>query len=195
MVEQILQDYAAAYGLRSVALRYFNAAGDDPDGETGEAHRRETHLIPRAILAGLGLIDDFCVFGTDFDTPDGTAIRDYIHVTDLARAHVAACRYLLNGGRTDRFNLGTGRGHSVREVISAVERNLGRPVPHHTAPRRDGDPPILVADAGRAREVLGFLPAFDDLDRIVGSAIAWHAGRAGLQAAASPAQIGLRSAS
>jgi UDP-glucose-4-epimerase GalE len=189
MVEQILEDYSAAYGLRSVALRYFNAAGDDADGETGEAHREETHLIPRAILAGLGQIHDFCVYGTDFDTPDGTAIRDYIHVTDLARAHVAACRYLLDGGRTDRFNLGTGRGHSVREVIAAVEQILGRPVPHRTAPRRAGDPPVLVANADRARAVLGFVPTLDVLETIVGSAVAWHAGRVGQPHHGDPAPV------
>lgn len=182
MVEYILRDFSDAYGMQSVALRYFNAAGGDADGETGEAHREETHLIPRAILAGLGRIDDFCVFGTDFGTPDGSAIRDYIHVTDLARAHVAACRYLLEGGKTDQFNLGVGRGYSVREVIAAVERILGQPVPHRVAPRRAGDPPALIADASKATKVLGFEPALGDLDTIVGSAVAWHAAQSSANA-------------
>jgi len=179
MAEQILRDFSDAYGLRSVALRYFNAAGADADGETGEAHRDETHLIPRAILAGLGDIEDFRVFGTDFDTPDGSAIRDYIHVADLARAHVAACRYLLDGGRTDQFNLGVGRGYSVLEIIAAVQRCLGRAVPHMIAPRREGDPPRLVADASKAWEVLSFSPRHVDLDTIVQSAVAWHSARRG----------------
>lgn len=177
MVEHILQDFSAAYGLRSVALRYFNAAGDDADGETGEAHREETHLIPRAILAGLGVIDDFWVFGQDFDTPDGSAVRDYIHVTDLARAHVAACGYLLNGGATDQVNLGVGRGYSVFEVIEAVEKCLGTSVPFRTAARREGDPPMLVADASKAKVRLGVEPLHSDLDTIVSTAVAWHRAR------------------
>ncbi len=180
MVEHILKDFSAAYGFRSVALRYFNAAGDDAQGETGEAHREETHLIPRAILAGLGEIDDFCVFGQDFDTPDGSAVRDYIHVTDLARAHVAACRYLLDGGATDQFNLGVGRGYSVLEIVAAVSKCLGTPVPHRIEARREGDPPMLIADASKAKKVLGFETLHSDLDTIVESAVAWHRARSAI---------------
>lgn len=174
MVEQILQDFSTAYGLKSVALRYFNAAGDDAALETGEAHREETHLIPRAILAGLGKIHDFCVFGSDYDTPDGSAVRDYIHVTDLARAHVAACRYLLDGGATEQLNVGVGRGYSVFEIIEAVERHLEGPVPHTIEARRAGDPPTLIADAAKIREMMGFEAVHSDLDSIVSSAVAWH---------------------
>jgi UDP-arabinose 4-epimerase len=174
MVEQILQDFSTAYGLKSVALRYFNAAGDDAALETGEAHREETHLIPRAILAGLGLINNVCVFGDDYDTPDGSAVRDYIHVTDLGRAHVAACRYLLDGGATEQFNVGVGVGHSVFEIVEAVERHLMGPVPHTIEARRVGDPPKLVADAAKIREVLGFETVHSSLDNIVSSAVAWH---------------------
>lgn len=174
MVEHILQDYASAYDLRSVCLRYFNASGDDPDGDTGEAHRQETHLIPRAILAGLGKIDDFNVFGEDYDTPDGTAIRDYIHVTDLARAHVAACRYLLDGGQTDQFNVGVGHGYSVLDIVTAVSKALGVDVPHQIRSRRAGDPPKLVADPSKIRQRLGFEACHSDLSNIIETAVAWH---------------------
>ncbi len=174
MVEQILRDFSDAYGLRSVSLRYFNAAGDDAEGDIGEAHREETHLIPRAVLAGLGEIDDFHVFGDDFDTPDGSSVRDYIHVTDLARAHVAACQYLLNGGETEQFNLGVGRGYSVFEIVEAVSRALGHPVPYLVKGRRAGDPPSLIADASKARAVLKFEPRHSDLETIVRTAVDWH---------------------
>ncbi|MEM9100393.1 MAG: UDP-glucose 4-epimerase GalE [Pseudomonadota bacterium] len=173
MVEQILQDFSDAYGLRSVSLRYFNASGGDRDGETGEAHRVETHLIPRAILAGLGRIDDFQIFGDDYDTPDGSAVRDYIHVTDLAEAHTAACRYLLDGGETDQFNLGAGQGYSVLEIVEAVARHLGQ-VPHQVVPRRAGDPPSLIADPRKIRSQLGFETQHSDLDHIIETALAWH---------------------
>ncbi|MEM9043696.1 MAG: UDP-glucose 4-epimerase GalE [Pseudomonadota bacterium] len=174
MVEQILQDFSAAYGLRSVCLRYFNASGGDKDGETGEAHRIETHLIPRAILAGLGQIDDFQIFGDDYETPDGSAVRDYIHVTDLAEAHVAACRYLLDGGETDQFNVGVGQGYSVIEIVEAVSRHLGNPVPQKIVPRRVGDPPSLIADPSKIQERLGFESRYSDLDNIISTAVAWH---------------------
>lgn len=174
MVEQILQDFSAAHDLRSVCLRYFNASGDDAAGETGEAHREETHLIPRAVLAGLGKIADFCIFGDDYDTPDGSAIRDYIHVSDLARAHVAACRYLLDGGASEQFNVGVGHGYSVFEIVDAVTQELGHPVPHRVMARRAGDPPRLVADASKIRRVLGFEAAHSDLDNIIRTAVAWH---------------------
>ncbi|WP_298360317.1 UDP-glucose 4-epimerase GalE [uncultured Litoreibacter sp.] len=174
MVEHMLEDFAHAYGLRSVSLRYFNAAGGDVAGQIGEAHRVETHLIPRAILSGMGVIEDFSVFGTDFDTPDGTAIRDYIHVTDLARAHVAACDYLLKGGATDQFNLGVGKGYSVLEIIRAVEGTLGKKVPFLKAARRAGDPAMLIADGTKAKSLLGFEPTNSDLGTIVNTAAAWH---------------------
>ena len=174
MVEQILSDFSAAYGLRSVCLRYFNASGADAAGEIGEAHRVETHLIPRAILAGLGRIGDFQIFGDDYDTPDGTAVRDYIHVTDLAEAHVAACRYLLEGGETNVFNVGVGQGYSVKEIVEAVGRQLGSPVPHKIVPRRAGDPPSLVADPAKIQAQLGFKAAHSDLDNIIATAVAWH---------------------
>ncbi len=174
MVEQILADFSAAYGQRSVCLRYFNAAGDDAEGDTGEAHRQETHLIPRAVLAGLGRIDDFSVFGTDYDTPDGSAVRDYIHVTDLARAHVAACRYLVSGGATDQFNVGVGRGYSVLEIVDAVAQTLGSTVPFASFARRAGDPPSLVADPGKIHQKLGFTAKHSDLGNIIQTAVKWH---------------------
>lgn len=174
MVEQILRDFSTAHDLRSVCLRYFNASGDDAAGETGEAHRDETHLIPRAILAGLGRIDDFNIFGDDYDTPDGSAVRDYIHVTDLARAHVAACCYLLDGGASDQFNVGVGHGYSVFEIVAEVASALGHPVPHRVMPRRAGDPPRLVADPSKIRQRLGFETRHSDLKNIIRTAVAWH---------------------
>lgn len=173
-VERALQWYGQAYGLRWLALRYFNAAGADPDGELGEVHDPETHLIPRAILAALGRTDPVEIYGTDYSTRDGTAVRDYIHVVDLAEAHVLGLRYLLGGGESAALNLGTGRGHSVREVLAAVERVSGRTVPVREGPRRPGDPPALVADARKARELLGWQPRCSDLDTIVETAWRWH---------------------
>ena len=177
VVEQILKDFHTAYGLPSVCLRYFNACGADPDREIGEAHRIETHLIPRAILAALGQIDDFQVFGDDYDTPDGSAVRDYVHVNDLAEGHVAACRYLIDGGATDQFNIGTGTGYSVFEIINAVETAAGRPVPHTISPRREGDPPVLVADPAKSKAILGFEASFSSLENITATALAWHNGQ------------------
>ncbi|MCC2111564.1 MAG: UDP-glucose 4-epimerase GalE, partial [Hyphomicrobiales bacterium] len=174
MIEQMLEDFGSAYDLRSITLRYFNACGADPDGEIGERHDPESHLIPRAILALLGRISDFTVFGNDFATPDGTPIRDYIHVTDLAAAHVAALRLLLGGHRGGIFNLGTGTGHTVRQVLDAIEREAGRPVPAIVGNRRPGDPTALVADPSLARDVLGFEPRYSDLATIVKTAWAWH---------------------
>jgi UDP-glucose 4-epimerase/UDP-arabinose 4-epimerase len=174
MVERVLADFRPAYGLRSIALRYFNACGADPDNEIGELRDPETHLIPRAMMALQGHISDFAVFGTDFETPDGTAIRDYVHVADLADAHVAALRQLLEGKPGGVFNLGTGRGYSVNEVLHAIERETGERLPGATGPRRAGDPAVLVADPARARDALGFDPVHSDLETIVRSAWAWH---------------------
>lgn len=173
MVEQMLQDIGAVSPLRSVALRYFNACGTDPDGEIGENHDPETHLLPLAINAALGLGPQLQVFGTDYPTPDGTCIRDYIHVTDLADAHLRALTYLENGGATTAINLGTGSGFSIREILTAVERVLGSPVPHQVSPRRPGDPPSLVALAEKARDVLGWEAKHSDIETIVRTAAAW----------------------
>jgi len=163
-----------AQGMRSVALRYFNAAGAAPSKEEiGEAHNPETHLIPNVIRAGLERKEPVKIFGTDYPTPDGTAVRDYIHVIDLAAAHIAALRYLLDDGATAVFNLGTGQGSSVQEVIKAVEKTLMREVPCQREGRREGDPPRLVADASRAKKVLGWEPR-RTLDAIVESAAQWH---------------------
>jgi UDP-glucose-4-epimerase GalE len=173
-VERILHWYGLAYGTRSVALRYFNAAGADPEGEIGERHDPETHLIPLVIEAALGRRPPVGVFGQDYPTPDGTAIRDYIHVMDLADAHLKALDYLRAGGASAALNLGTGEGHSVRAVIETVERVGGRAVPRTESPRRPGDPPSLVADAARARAALGWSPRYADLDTIIDHAWRWH---------------------
>lgn len=174
MVERILADFRPAYGLRSIALRYFNACGADQDGEIGELRDPETHLIPRAMMALQGHIGDFAVFGSDFPTPDGTAVRDYIHVADLADAHVAALEQLLAGGSGGIFNLGTGFGYSVKQVLDAIERQTGERLPGAVGPRRAGDPAELVADSARARRELGFAPSRSDLETIVRTAWAWH---------------------
>jgi UDP-arabinose 4-epimerase len=172
MVERTLHWLDQAHRLRYVALRYFNAAGGDPDGEIGEAHEPETHLIPLVLDAIAGRRSAVDVYGTDYPTPDGTAIRDYIHVQDLAEAHVCALDYLLAGGASAAVNLGTGVGHSVREVINVAARVTGRDVPYREAPRRAGDPPVLVADASRAQSLLRWQPAFPALETMVASA--WH---------------------
>jgi len=174
MMERALGAYGAAYGIRWVALRYFNAAGADLDGELGEEHNPESHLIPLVIQAALGRRPHVEVYGTDYPTPDGTAIRDYIHIVDLADAHVRALEYLARGGGSMALNLGTGTGHSVRDVIAAVGRMCEGRVPFRDAPRRAGDPPILVADPARAMEVLNWKPQYAGLDSIVESAWKWH---------------------
>ena len=176
MVEEILVDAGAASGARSVALRYFNAAGADPEGRIGERHDPETHAVPLLIDAALGRRPAFRVFGTDYDTPDGTCVRDYVHVLDLGRAHVQAVRYLMDGGESAAFNLGTGTGTSVLELMRAVGRVSGRTVPSENAARRAGDPAILVADNARARERLGWQPT-QAIDGIVESAWRWHSRR------------------
>jgi UDP-arabinose 4-epimerase len=174
MVEQILHDYGVAYGLRSVSLRYFNAAGADPEGEIGEHHDPETHAIPLAIKAAAGKGPPFTIFGTDYPTPDGTAVRDYIHVSDLAEAHVAALKHLMGEGASDSFNLGTGTGTSTLELLASVERVGGRAVPHVRSGRRHGDPPVLVADARKARHILAWKPRYCHIDEIVRTAWSWH---------------------
>ena len=175
MMERALHWYGVAYGLRSASLRYFNAAGADAEGDLGERHDPETHLIPLVVQAALGQRQAVEIFGTDYPTPDGTAVRDYIHVTDLAEAHVLALKYLLAGGESVALNLGTGRGYSVREVIAAVERaNGGRGLPYRNAPRRAGDPSVLIAAPGRANQLLGWQPGHSDLDNIVRTAWNWH---------------------
>jgi UDP-arabinose 4-epimerase len=176
-IERALHWYAAAYRMRYIALRYFNAAGADPDGEIGEDHEPETHLIPLVLRAALGRGVPVRVFGTDYPTRDGTAIRDYIHVSDLAEAHVRALGHLAAGGDSAALNLGTGRGSSVREIIAAVERIGGRKVPHREADRRPGDPPELVADPALALARLGWQARHSDLDTIIGTALAWETRR------------------
>ena len=197
-VERALSDYGAAYGLRSVSLRYFNAAGCDPDGEVGESHAPETHLIPRAILAAMGRLPELTLFGGDYPTADGTPIRDYVHVRDLANAHVAAVRLLQEGGERLVVNLGRGQGLSVREIVDAVERVTGLEVPVRVAGRRPGDPAALVAEVSRAASTLGFSLEYSDIDTIVRTAHAWlgrerdgrneRPGRPGLHSKGSPAE-------
>jgi UDP-glucose-4-epimerase GalE len=174
MIERILADYRGAHGLGSFCLRYFNASGADESGGIGELRDHETHLIPRAMMALQGHVGDFAVFGDDYDTPDGTAIRDYIHVTDLAAAHVLALKLLMQGHCGGAFNLGTGAGFSVREILGAIAAETGRDVPHVVKPRRAGDPAYLVADPSAARETLKFHPAHSDLATIIRTAWAWH---------------------
>lgn len=173
VIEQALRDYQQAYGLRWVALRYFNAAGCDVDGELGERHDPETHAIPLAIAAALGRGPAFEVMGTDYETPDGSAVRDYIHVADLADAHVRAVRHLADGGTGGAFNLGTGQGTSVLQLIAAVEKATGRKVPCRHSARRAGDPPVLFADARQAKRTLGWTPEFTDIDAVVRTAANW----------------------
>ncbi|HEY2358297.1 MAG TPA: UDP-glucose 4-epimerase GalE [Phenylobacterium sp.] len=172
--EWLIQAQCRAYGLSAVALRYFNAAGADPSGLIGEAHEPESHLIPLAIAAVLGDGKPLTIFGRDFDTPDGTCLRDYIHASDLAEAHVAALAADLPAGSFEAVNVGTGHGRSVGEVVDAVSRAVGRPVPHSLGARRAGDPPSLVADATRARELLGWTPRRSSLDEIVDDALRWE---------------------
>jgi UDP-glucose-4-epimerase GalE len=173
-VEKILGWYQRAYDMRFAALRYFNAAGADPDGEIGEDHDPETHLIPLAIEAALGRGKELQIFGTDYPTPDGTPVRDYIHVTDLAEAHILALAHLQKGTKELKLNLGTGQGHSVRQVVTAVEKVSGKKVPAREVGRRAGDPPFLVADARKAGQVLAWHPKYAALETIVEHALRWH---------------------
>jgi UDP-arabinose 4-epimerase len=173
-IERALHWYGQAYGVRSAALRYFNAAGADPEGEIGECHEPETHLVPLVLQAALGQRPQIDIYGTDYPTPDGTAIRDYIHVQDLALAHLRALERLRGGGGNIAVNLGTGHGRSVREVIAAAEAATSRKVPAQAAPRRPGDPPALVADPSLAAEILGWRAQHSDLDTIIRTALAWQ---------------------
>lgn len=174
MVEQILEDYDRAYGLKSVSLRYFNAAGSDPDSELGERHEPETHLIPLALQAASGRRDFVSIFGNDYDTEDGTCIRDYIHVSDLVDAHKKALDYLKKGNPSEVFNLGNGNGFSVNYLIKIVKKITQKSIKIEEVDRRAGDPPILVSDASRARNVLGWEPKYTKLDQIIEHAWNWE---------------------
>ncbi|RMF15985.1 MAG: UDP-glucose 4-epimerase GalE [Alphaproteobacteria bacterium] len=173
-IETMLKAAHRAHGLRSVSLRYFNAAGAHESGRIGEWHEPETHLIPNVLKAALGEAPAIRIFGTDYDTPDGTAVRDYVHVMDLVEAHALALAHLDAHDGAHVFNLGCAKGFSVREVIRAAETVVGRPIPVEEAPRRPGDPPVLVADSSRARELLGWRPTRSELERIIADAWAWH---------------------
>lgn len=177
VVERMLADCDQAHGLRSVSFRYFNAAGAHPTGSLGEDHSPETHLIPIILDVALGKRSHVSIFGDDYETPDGTCVRDYIHVCDLADAHVLGVEYLLAGGESTAVNLGNGRGFSVKEVIAAVERITGRKIPVVMAPRRAGDPPMLVGSSEKARRRLNWTPQWTNLDTIIAHAWAWHCAR------------------
>jgi UDP-glucose-4-epimerase GalE len=172
--ERAIDESGRAYGLRWTALRYFNAAGATPAGDLGEDHEPESHLIPRVLRAALGKDRLVEIYGNDYPTPDGTCVRDYIHVEDLAEAHILALRHLDGGGKSGALNLGTGTGNSVREVIEACRRVTGKDLPVEVRPRRPGDPAILVADGARTRSTLGWAPRFPRLEEIVETAWAWH---------------------
>ncbi|XTZ20505.1 MAG: UDP-glucose 4-epimerase GalE [cyanobacterium endosymbiont of Rhopalodia fuxianensis] len=179
MIEQILQDFDRAYDLKSVTFRYFNASGANPQGRLGEDHHPETHLIPLALLTALKIQNYLSIFGTDYDTPDGTAVRDYIHVDDLASAHVLGLKYLLEEGKSDVFNLGNGNGFSVREVIKTAKKVTQIDFLVQESDRRRGDPPILVGSSQKARITLGWKPRYPDLETIVNHAWYWHQKRHG----------------
>jgi UDP-glucose 4-epimerase len=174
MVEQILRDFDSAYSLNHVNLRYFNAAGADPDAEIGESHNPETHLIPLVLDAAQGKSEDIKIFGTDYDTPDGTCIRDYIHVTDLADAHLKGLLYLMNDGKSDSFNLGNGNGFSVREVIETARRVTGKGIKATAWERRAGDPPVLIGSSDKAKQILDWKPHYNDLSTIIETAWNWQ---------------------
>ncbi len=174
MVERILQDFDVAYGLKSVIFRYFNAAGADPSGAIGEDHNPETHLIPLILQTALGKRSEITVYGSDYPTPDGTCIRDYIHVTDLAEAHVLGLQYLLEGNKSEIFNLGNGNGFSVKEVIDAAKKITGKPINVVMGDRRAGDPPALVGSSEKARKILNWQPKYADLNLILQHAWQWH---------------------
>ena len=179
MVERILSDFDVAFGLKSVAFRYFNACGADPGGLLGEDHTPETHLIPLALLTALKKRETLYIFGTDYDTPDGTCVRDYIHVNDLADAHVLGLEYLLSGGESEIFNLGNGNGFSVREVIETARQVTELEIPAIESDRRPGDAPILVGSSAKVRKMLGWNPKYADLHKIISHAWQWHQTRHG----------------
>ena len=174
MIEHVLADYEKAYGLRSTSLRYFNAAGADPEGLIGESHDPETHLIPLVLDAASGKRPSITIFGEDYDTHDGTCVRDYIHVEDLANAHVLALKALQDGQKTRAFNLGNGNGYSIKEIIESVERVTGLKVPVEMGPRREGDPASLIGSAETIKQALGWTPRFTNLDDIIKTAWNWH---------------------
>ncbi len=174
MIEEILEDYGSAYGLKSTSLRYFNAAGADPEGDIGEDHNPETHLIPLVLDVAVAKRESIKVFGTDYQTPDGTCIRDYIHVTDLAEAHILALQRLMDGAESSYYNLGTGHGFSVLEVIERARQITGKNILAENTDRRPGDPPVLVASNEKAISELGWNPVYADLDDIIGTAWRWH---------------------
>jgi UDP-glucose 4-epimerase len=174
MVEEVLKDYEIAYGLRSVCLRYFNAAGADPKGVLGERHDPETHLIPLILQTLSGRRDSFDLYGDNYNTPDGTCIRDYVHVIDLCSAHLLALNKLLSGGNSSTYNLGYGKGYSVREVIESAQNITGQKLKHSIKPRRDGDSPELIANANLCRDDLGWSPKYDSLDTIISHAWDWE---------------------
>ncbi len=174
MVERILQDFSHAYDFRSVCLRYFNAASADPEGRLGEDHNPETHLIPLVLQTALGHRDSISIFGTDYDTTDGTCVRDYIHVSDLAQAHILALKYLLDNGKTDVFNLGNGNGFSVKQVIETARKVTGREIKALECDRRPGDPPTLVGSGEKAQKILGWQPQYSSLEEIITHAWQWH---------------------
>lgn len=176
-IERVLKDYDPAYGLKSVIFRYFNAAGADPDGLFGEDHNPETHLIPLILQAAAGKRASISVFGTDYDTPDGTCIRDYIHVTDLAQAHVLGLEYLLQHQTSQIFNLGNGSGFSVKEVVDTARQVTGKEIAIEECPRRVGDPAVLIGSSTKARQMLGWEPKYADLNAIVNHAWKWHQSR------------------
>ncbi len=180
MVETILLDFHQAYGLNSVIFRYFNAAGADPSGLIGEDHTPETHLIPLVLMTALGHRDFIDIFGTDYPTPDGTCIRDYIHVSDIAKAHVLGLEYLWNHGESTVFNLGNGNGFSVKEVIETSQRVTGKAIAIRESARRPGDPPVLVGSSEKAKKILGWEPKYSDLEDILTHAWKWHQKRHGL---------------
>ena len=174
MFEQIMKDYDNAYGLKFISLRYFNAAGADADGSIGEMHEPETHLIPILLQNASGIRNKFSVFGTDYETRDGSCIRDYIHVTDLADAHIKAIEYLFTNEKSDFFNLGTGEGTTVLELIDTVERITGKRLHVSLEDRRHGDPDVLIADNSKAKAVLGWNPIHSSIDNIIKTAWNWH---------------------
>jgi UDP-glucose 4-epimerase len=174
MVERMLRDYAEAFGLHSVSLRYFNAAGADPSGEIGESHHPETHLIPNVLKAALDPQQKLKVFGQDYPTPDGTCVRDYIHINDLCQAHLLALGYMDNRAGAFGFNLGNGQGFSIMEIIQAAEQVTGQKIPYESCDRRPGDPPILVANATRAKKELGWQPQYVNITAILKTAWDWH---------------------